>query len=533
MSDHFVQFYENDDVLIDEVALFIGSGLEAGHAGIVIASRAHLDLLEQRLQGHLPVKKTRGRGTSYTALDATDTLSKFMIDGWPDERRFTTVIGGVIRRVSHGGMLHVRAFGEMVAELYAQGNHEAAIRLEALWNDLAERYSFSLLCAYPINAFSAVEHQQRFDDICCAHARVVSAERAHASPHELHRSIASLQQKTAALEHQIAQHKSADARELQRHADSRGKNAGQDAHHRLHSTALGSYLPERAIEASANAILIASATEQDHPIEYVNSAYERMTGESAEVVLGQSLRRLYGTEPEQIGIIEIEAAMKEKREGHAILSAYHRDGTRYWSDIHIAPIKDDDGDVRHFVVMQYDITAGKKYEAELETQANHDHLTGLANRNLLDDRLRQAIDYAARYSRRVCVVFVDLDNFKVINDTMGHQAGDMVLQEVGRRLQSTVREVDTVARTGGDEFVLILPELNEERVEHRVLQRIANAVSRPLRLVDTELTITCSMGAAYYPLDGETPNAVLAHADVAMYRAKQGGRNDLQFFSTH
>ncbi len=291
-------------------------------------------------------------------------------------------------------------------------------------------------------------------------------------------------------------------------------------------------LRERVIEVSSNAIIICSASAPDFAIEYVNPAFEQITGYSAADVVGRRLESLQGNSQDQQNIAEIRAALREKREGHALLRNYRKDGTGYWNDLFIAPVKDEDGVISHFVVAQYDITAVMRFEAELEFQAKHDTLTGLANRNLLRERLTQAIADAERNGLPVWVLFVDLDRFKFINDTLGHEAGDVLLKTLAMRLQSVARDTDTVARLGGDEFVLVLPEYIDDGPGLAVLQHIMDAVAQPLLLEQHEFFLTCSIGVAVYPIDGLTAEVLTKHADIAMYRAKETGRNTFQFYTS-
>jgi PAS domain S-box-containing protein len=214
MHDHSVQFYEQDDFLLDEVSGFIGAGLQAGQVGLVIATQPHLEGLERRLKArHACSDWDAAWGPDrYVVLDAAETLSKFMVDGWPDERLFADVVGSVIRQAAQDGSRPVRAFGEMVALLWAEGKHEASIRLEELWNDLAQTQSFSLLCAYPIQGFDDEGHGSPFAQICTAHSHVRPAESflATAAPDELHRQVVLLQQKAAALEAEVAKRKQSE-----------------------------------------------------------------------------------------------------------------------------------------------------------------------------------------------------------------------------------------------------------------------------------------------------------------------------------
>lgn len=290
-------------------------------------------------------------------------------------------------------------------------------------------------------------------------------------------------------------------------------------------------LRERAMEASANAIIITRAKAPGYAIEYVNSAFERMTGYTAEEVIGRNPGFLHRDDREQPGLAEIRAILQEKREGHAVVRNYHKDGTPFWSDIYIAPVRNECGEVTHFVAAKYDVTATKKYEAELEFQANHDALTGMANRNLLHDRLNQAIAFASRYGHSVWVVFVNLDRFKIVNETLGFAAGDLLLKQIADRLRSAVCETDTVARLSGDEFVLILPERGDDTTDTAGIQRLMQAVALPLSVDGHEFVPTCSVGVSAYPTDGSDAAALIKQAHIAMYRAKESGRNSVQFYT--
>ncbi|MEO8599720.1 MAG: EAL domain-containing protein, partial [bacterium] len=178
-----------------------------------------------------------------------------------------------------------------------------------------------------------------------------------------------------------------------------------------------------------------------------------------------------------------------------------------------------------------DITANKRYQAELEFQAGHDVLTGLANRKLLDDRLSQAIAHGVRHTHPVWVVSIDLNRFKFVNDTLGHKAGDMLLQAIGHRLQIAVQESDTVARLSADQFVLVLQEHGDNHLTLATMQQIMGSVAQPLSIQGHNFQQKCSIGIAIYPADGDTPELLRKHADIAMYRAKESGRNNIQFFA--
>jgi diguanylate cyclase (GGDEF)-like protein len=174
----------------------------------------------------------------------------------------------------------------------------------------------------------------------------------------------------------------------------------------------------------------------------------------------------------------------------------------------------------------------KAAETRIHFMATHDALTGLANRSLLEDRLAQAILYAQRYDRTVAVVFLDLDNFKLVNDSLGHGAGDDLLKQIAARLVDCVRNSDTVVRLGGDEFVIVL--LDQQKDSNGVsvtLQKLRAAIARPLTLQGRRVQVTSSIGVAQYPEDGEDGATLLANADAAMYRAKEIGRDNFQFYT--
>jgi diguanylate cyclase (GGDEF)-like protein len=180
--------------------------------------------------------------------------------------------------------------------------------------------------------------------------------------------------------------------------------------------------------------------------------------------------------------------------------------------------------------MQYSIER-KRYQVQLEHQANYDALTGLPNRNLLHDRLRQAV-YSQREKRAIAVVFMDLDHFKFVNDSLGHSTGDLLLKAMGERLRTVLREGDTVGRVGGDEFVLILNDQSNEEIIYRAMQRIVAKVSEPLTIEGKELYVSCSAGISIYPQDGRDVDTLLKNADAAMYRAKEHGRSNFQFYTS-
>jgi diguanylate cyclase (GGDEF)-like protein/PAS domain S-box-containing protein len=292
-------------------------------------------------------------------------------------------------------------------------------------------------------------------------------------------------------------------------------------------------LRDRAVEASVNPVLITSASDPAMPLVYVNRAFERVTGYSRNEVIGRNCRLLQGSDRDQPELEKIRRAVAERHDGQALLRNYRKDGSLFWNMLYVTPVMDPrSGTVTHFVGVQHDITEIKQYQDEIEHQANHDALTGLANRNLLKDRLQQALALSHRYGRPFSVVFIDLDNFKLINDSLSHDIGDHLLKIVASRLSACVREGDTVARLGGDEFVLLAIDQEKPDAIYRVVQKLMTEISRPFVIDEREFKVSCSVGIANFPRDGEDGDTLLRNADTAMYRAKALGRNTFQLYSS-
>lgn len=290
-------------------------------------------------------------------------------------------------------------------------------------------------------------------------------------------------------------------------------------------------LRERAIESSVNAILITDYQQVDHPIIYANPAFERMTGYSTAEIMGRNCRFLQGGDHDQPDLKKLRTLIREQTEGRVVLRNYRKNGDLFWNELYIAPVKDHNDRVTHFVGVLNDITEARNYQNELERRATHDLLTGLANRGLLMDRLQLAAIQAKRRGQKVGVLFIDLDGFKMINDGFGHATGDQVLKLTGNRLAAIVREGDTVGRLGGDEFVIVLND--QDRIEDisDAVTRIMESVLRPIPIQAHEITLTCSIGISVCPDDGEEAGALLKYADIAMYKAKEEGKNASRFYT--
>ncbi|HEY4555538.1 MAG TPA: PAS domain S-box protein, partial [Lysobacter sp.] len=284
-------------------------------------------------------------------------------------------------------------------------------------------------------------------------------------------------------------------------------------------------LLRRAVESADNAVIIVDARAHDLPAVYVSRAFEQITGYAAADILGRNCRMLQGTDRTQPGVERIRRGLAERREVRALLRNYRKDGTPFWNELNIAPVLDEDGTLTHYVGIVNDVSERHRYEAQLAHRATHDELTGLPNRVLLEDRLRQTLLNAQRSGRAATVVFIDLDDFKLVNDSLGHGAGDAALQEIARRLQASVRESDTMSRFGGDEFVAVLADQDGGEDALEIVRRMAEALQRPLEIGGVPHTLTASIGYCRYPDDGADPATLLRHADLAMYQAKRQGRN--------
>ncbi|CDG52766.1 conserved hypothetical protein [Halomonas sp. A3H3] len=290
-------------------------------------------------------------------------------------------------------------------------------------------------------------------------------------------------------------------------------------------------LLERSVESSTNGVLIVDAQSSDLPLVYVNAAFERITGYSRNQALGRNCRFLQGEETDPATVKQLQVGIAEQREVHVVIRNYRHDGTVFWNDLHISPVRDENGQVTHFVGVQNDISEQREYQAQLDHNAHHDALTGLPNRLLLGQRLEEGGVMARRYHRYIAVLFIDLDDFKPINDTLGHEVGDFILVEVARRLENELRPWDTVARFGSDEFVVLLPDLAHQDDVIQVVERVLQGLSPPYWYRDSELRITASIGIAINDGSMDNPRQLIQQADLAMYKAKRRGRNTYYWYT--
>ncbi|MBS0432989.1 MAG: EAL domain-containing protein [Proteobacteria bacterium] len=269
-----------------------------------------------------------------------------------------------------------------------------------------------------------------------------------------------------------------------------------------------------------------SVTDLNFQFVSVNSAFSRITGYREEEVLGRDAALLNCRQHAPETYAQVRHALSENGHWRGELWQRRKDGEEFLSWVELNEVRDERGERTHLIGVLTDITDRKRVEQELRYLANYDTLTGLPNRALLGERLGQAIVDARRGSHKVGVLFLDLDRFKHVNDSMGHAAGDRMLKAAGARLRQSVRERDTVARLGGDEFTVILEDILDAREAEDMAERLIEAFQAPLILGGTqEVVISPSIGISLYPDHGQVPTDLLKYADTAMYQAKERGRN--------
>jgi len=283
----------------------------------------------------------------------------------------------------------------------------------------------------------------------------------------------------------------------------------------------------RALDYSPSTTMI---TDSQGTIEYVNKKFSENSGYGPKEVIGKKPSIMQsGKTPRQT----YEALWQHISSGkhwHGPILNRRKSGDLIWEDISISPISDDGGNITHYVAIKEDITERRKQEEEAWHLANFDSLTGLMNRRCFTHQLEHYISKSKRYNDAFALLFIDLDGFKSVNDTFGHDAGDDLLKEAANRLKSTVRDSDIVARLGGDEFTIIIPMIDDvesvENLTSKLLSRLANAFC----IKGKSVHISASIGIALYPLHGSTQDNLLNHADSAMYQAKALGKNNFQWY---
>jgi diguanylate cyclase (GGDEF)-like protein/PAS domain S-box-containing protein len=283
-----------------------------------------------------------------------------------------------------------------------------------------------------------------------------------------------------------------------------------------------------ALEQTADLVLI---TDVNGIVEYVNPAFEKITGFRRDEVIGKKPAILRsGKHDEEFYQRLWETILRGEVFSEVFINA-RKDGSIYYEEKYITPIRDYQNNITHFISTGKDISERMRAQERLHYMAHHDALTKLPNRSLFMDRLRQAMARASWHKRLIAVMFLDLDRFKNINDSLGHQVGDQLLIQLTQRLSSGVRAGDTIARFGGDEFAILLDDIASEQDISQLAKKILDTMISSFVIKDHEFFITASIGVSIFPNDGDDPDTLIRNADVAMYRAKDLGRNNYQFYS--
>ncbi len=283
------------------------------------------------------------------------------------------------------------------------------------------------------------------------------------------------------------------------------------------------------LHAAVDGIIVIRSTGE---IVLFNAAAEGLFGYAAAEVLGRNVSMLM-PEPDRSKHDEHIRRYLETGRGRIIgkeareVTAMRKDGESFPLELSVNRLELDDG--LYFVGVVRDISARKQAEEKIRQLAHYDGLTGLPNRSLFFERLGQALAQAQRYAHQLGLLFVDLDGFKPVNDVHGHDVGDLVLKEVARRFQQCVRASDTVARIGGDEFVVLLPEVDGKSGIRSVAGKLLRVLDEPIRVMDVSCVIGCSIGAALFPDHARDVDQLVKQADTAMYEAKRAGKNTIRF----
>ncbi|MGM0857277.1 MAG: EAL domain-containing protein [Pseudomonadota bacterium] len=286
-------------------------------------------------------------------------------------------------------------------------------------------------------------------------------------------------------------------------------------------------LAERVIESSLEGIIITDAQTR---IEFVNPAFTHMTGYTLEDVAGKTPSVLASGRQDKRFYQQMWERLQENGFWRGEVWNRRKSGELYLELLTITAITDQGGTTQHYAGLFTDITHMRENEEQIRHLAYYDPLTRLPNRRLLEDRLKLAIHHAHRAKEPLALIFIDLDHFKQVNDTLGHAVGDELLIHAAERMRGQLREDDTLARLGGDEFIILLSSIHDFGDATGVAQRIISTISAPYAIDDHEFRIGCSLGISVYPDDGETPTSLMQSADAAMYRAKHEGRNTYRLY---
>ena len=286
-------------------------------------------------------------------------------------------------------------------------------------------------------------------------------------------------------------------------------------------------LVTQAVRVCSGGVSIADASTPDMPLIYVNEAFERATGYRAPEVLGRNCRFLQGPDTSRELVQELREAVAAGRDHVSVLRNYRKDGSGWWNELRLSPVRNELGAVTHYFGFQNDVTARVEAQERLAHLAHHDTLTGLPNRAQMMAGLQRELARARRHGSRLAVLFIDLDGFKNVNDRLGHAAGDLVLTAAGARLRAVLRDRDLLGRYGGDEFVAVVTDVPADmadQIAHRVTDAVLDSFHSPLDMSEQAVQLGASIGVALFPDHGQDADELLLAADRAMYTAKDAGR---------
>jgi diguanylate cyclase (GGDEF)-like protein/PAS domain S-box-containing protein len=479
-GSHVVEFYDTEPALVQSVCSFLMPSLLGTDAAMVIATPFHQASFDCALQGAgVDLDDARRRG-QYVTLDAVTFASAFTVDGAFDSARFESEMRGMICRFGRrGGRL--RVYGEIVAVLWAQGLHDAAIALEEAWNELAEVAPFSLFCAYPMHAFDQ-QDLEKFQAVCLRHSAVQDSM---VTPLE-----------TQGTDDHGARRIGTRAKDSVIVIDLEGRISS-----RKESGAIIGWTAEHLDGRLLTETMILGPFQKarlDRTIRFLSTGDGPVPKQPVDLVA----RHLLGHEvPIAVTIYPIEAG-EEPRFNVVVVETTRRNQS---------------------------IQVLRNSEESFRNKALHDPLTGLPNRELFEDRALHALDSSRESSAVHAVLMIDVDNFKTLNDTLGHRTGDGFLIEVAHQLSAMIRPSDTAARLGGDEFALLAEDMSASDALH-LAQRVVEALRRTVPLADGELVLTASVGIAMSE-EGQPFADLLHHADLAMYEAKTRGGDRHVFFA--
>lgn len=257
-----------------------------------------------------------------------------------------------------------------------------------------------------------------------------------------------------------------------------------------------------------------------------NDGAKKIFGYTDKEALGKPVSLIFSHADKRLKMPALEIITATTK-GRADDERQHRrkDGTLFWATGVMWSIKDEEGNLRGLSKLIRDISVRKKMEDTIRHQSLHDTLTGLPNRRSFNDRLTLVLDNAKKYSTMFAVLFLDLDNFKKVNDTLGHDTGDILLQEVATRLSKILRKGDTVCRIGGDEFILVMDNIKDKNSIKPIIKKLGIALKPVFNISNKKIEITASIGASVYPLDGKNSRILEKRADIALYQAKKAGKN--------